>query len=73
MIKLPFADPGTPDTRSATRFLVWVGRQQLSTLLGGVLFGVLWMVSQALMPAAIGRAIQDGIVDTTPVPSRSGR
>jgi ABC-type multidrug transport system fused ATPase/permease subunit len=63
MIKLPFADPGTPDTRSAARFLVWVGRQQLWTLLGGVLFGVLWMVSQALMPAAIGRAIQDGIVD----------
>jgi ABC-type multidrug transport system fused ATPase/permease subunit len=64
MIKLPFADPGKPDTRSAIRFLVWVGRQQLWTLLGGVFFGVLWMVSQALMPAAIGRAIQDGIVDS---------
>jgi ABC-type multidrug transport system fused ATPase/permease subunit len=64
MIKLPFADPGTPDTRSPVRFLVWVGRQQLGTLLGGVFFGVLWMVSQALMPAAIGRAIQDGIVDS---------
>jgi ABC-type multidrug transport system fused ATPase/permease subunit len=63
MIKLPFADPGTPDTRSPVRFLVWVGRQQLGTLLAGVFFGVLWMVSQALMPAAIGRAIQDGIVD----------
>jgi ABC-type multidrug transport system fused ATPase/permease subunit len=63
MIKLPFADPGNPDTRSPARFLVWVGRQQLRTLLGGVLFGVLWMVSQALMPAAIGRAIQDGIVE----------
>ena len=63
MIKLPFADPGNPDTRSPVRFLVWVGRQQLWTLLGGVFFGVVWMVSQALMPAAIGRAIQDGIVD----------
>jgi ABC-type multidrug transport system fused ATPase/permease subunit len=63
MIKLPFADPGKPDTRSPIRFLVWVGRQQLWTLLGGVFFGVVWMVSQALMPAAIGRAIQDGIVD----------
>jgi ABC-type multidrug transport system fused ATPase/permease subunit len=63
VIKLPFADPGTPDTRSPARFLVWVGRQQLGTLLAGVFFGVLWMVSQALMPAAIGRAIQDGIVD----------
>jgi ABC-type multidrug transport system fused ATPase/permease subunit len=64
MIKLPFADPGKPDTRSPIRFLVWVGRQQLWTLLGGVFFGVVWMVSQALMPAAIGRAIQDGIVDS---------
>jgi ABC-type multidrug transport system fused ATPase/permease subunit len=64
MIKLPFASPGKPDTRSPVRFLVWVGRQQISTLLGGVFFGVLWMVSQALMPAAIGRAIQDGIVDS---------
>ena len=64
MIKLPFANPGNPDTRSPIRFLVWVGRQQLRTLLGGVFFGVLWMVSQALMPAAIGRAIQDGIVDS---------
>jgi ABC-type multidrug transport system fused ATPase/permease subunit len=63
MIKLPFADPGNPDTRSPARFLVWVGRQQLPTLFGGVFFGVLWMVSQALMPAAIGRAIQNGIVE----------
>ena len=63
MITLPFANPGKPDTRSPVRFLVWVGRQQLGTLLGGVFFGVVWMVSQALMPAAIGRAIQDGIVD----------
>ena len=63
MIKLPFADPGNPDIRSPARFLVWVGRQQLGTLLAGMFFGVLWMVSQALMPAAIGRAIQDGIVD----------
>jgi ABC-type multidrug transport system fused ATPase/permease subunit len=63
MIKLPFTDPGTPDIRSPARFLVWIGRQQLGTLLAGMFFGVLWMVSQALMPAAIGRAIQDGIVE----------
>ena len=29
----------------------------------GVAFGIAWMVAQALMPFAIGRAIQDGIVD----------
>jgi ABC-type multidrug transport system fused ATPase/permease subunit len=64
MIKLPFTEPGTPDTRSPTRFLLWVGRQQLGTLCAGVFFGVCWMVAQALMPAAIGRAIQEGIVDS---------
>jgi ABC-type multidrug transport system fused ATPase/permease subunit len=42
------------------RFLAWVARGQWRTLLGGVLFGVIWMVSQALFPAAIGQAI-DGI------------
>ena len=62
MIKLPFTDPGRPDTRSPVRFLLWVARHQLGTLLAGVFFGVIWMVSQALMPAAIGRAIQNGIV-----------
>jgi ABC-type multidrug transport system fused ATPase/permease subunit len=63
MIKLPFADPGTPDTRSPARFLVWIGRQQVRTLAAGMFFGVLWMVAQALMPAAIGRAIQEGIAE----------
>ena len=31
--------------------------------MAGVLFGVAWMVAQALMPFAIGRAIQTGIVE----------
>jgi len=60
-IDLPAADPGVPDTRSPIRLLVWVGKQQLPTLGYGVLFGVLWMLAQALMPYAIGRAVQDGI------------
>src|SRR4051812_7014863 len=60
---LPVADPGQPDTRSPMRLLVWVGRQQLGMLLAGVFFGVCWMVAQALMPFAIGRAIQQGLVE----------
>jgi len=63
VLELPFADPGRPDTRSPLRLLVWVGQHQLGTLLAGVLLGILWMVAQALMPFALGRAIQDGIVD----------
>ena len=32
-------------------------------LIGGVLLGIVWMVSQALMPAAIGKAIDVGVTD----------
>ncbi len=63
MIRLPLADPGTPDTRSPVRLLLWVARFQVRTLVAGVLYGVAWMVAQALMPFAIGRAIQNGIVN----------
>src|SRR5215204_541918 len=61
-VRLPVEQPGQPDTRSPARLLVWVGRQQIPTLLAGIVFGVLWMLSQALMPFTIGRAIEDGIV-----------
>jgi ABC-type multidrug transport system fused ATPase/permease subunit len=64
LIELPLRDAGTPDVRSPVRLLVWVGRQQIPTLLAGVGFGVTWMLAQALMPFAIGRAIQDGIVES---------
>jgi ABC-type multidrug transport system fused ATPase/permease subunit len=62
-VRLPAADPGIPDTRSPVRLLLWVGRHQLTTLVAGVAFGVFWMLAQALTPFAIGRAIQEGIVD----------
>ena len=61
MKQLPFSDPGLPDTRSATRFLLWIGRQQLGTLALGMAFGVVWMLSQALLPYALGRAVDDGL------------
>jgi ABC-type multidrug transport system fused ATPase/permease subunit len=62
-VRLPAADPGVPDTRSPVRLLLWVGRHQVTTLAAGVAFGVFWMLAQALTPFAIGRAIQQGIVD----------
>ena len=58
---LPFTDPGRPDTRSATRFLLWVGRLQLGTLALGMAFGIVWMLAQALLPYALGRAVDDGL------------
>jgi ABC-type multidrug transport system fused ATPase/permease subunit len=63
-VQLPVADPGDPDTRSPARLLVWVGRHQRGTLLAGVLFGVVWMGAQAVIPFAIGAAVQRGIVES---------
>ncbi len=45
----------------ADRLILWLARRQWRTILGGVLFGVPWMLSIALVPAAIGKAI-DGLV-----------
>jgi ABC-type multidrug transport system fused ATPase/permease subunit len=59
---LPFADPGIPDTRSPFRFLLWIARRQWVTLSAGVAYGVLWFLAQALLPYAIGRGIELGVV-----------
>ncbi len=61
MRHLPLADPGTADHRSAARFLWWLARGQWRTLLAGMLFGVIWMACQAVMPALIGAAIDRGV------------
>jgi ABC-type multidrug transport system fused ATPase/permease subunit len=57
MRTLPVADPGTPDHRSPTRYLLWLVRRQWRTLSVGVMFGIVWMVSQAFVPAVLGQAI----------------
>ncbi|AKU16052.1 ABC transporter ATP-binding protein [Luteipulveratus mongoliensis] len=61
MQPLPYADPGTPDLRGPARFMFWVARGQRRSLTCGVLCGVTWMLSQALVPAALSRAIDEGI------------
>jgi ABC-type multidrug transport system fused ATPase/permease subunit len=63
VIRLPYADPGRPDTRSPVRLLLWVAAQQKAMLAAGVALGILWMVAQALMPYALGRAVEDGLVE----------
>ncbi|MGH3505940.1 MAG: ABC transporter ATP-binding protein [Nocardioidaceae bacterium] len=63
MRSLPLADPGTPDVRSPGRYLWWVARGQLPTIIGGVTFGTIWMVAQSVMPAIIGKAIDAGVAD----------
>ncbi|MER7331325.1 MULTISPECIES: ABC transporter ATP-binding protein [unclassified Micromonospora] len=56
----PAGDPGVPDTRSATRYLLWLAGRHKALFSVGILLGVVWMVAQALVPAAVGRAV-DGL------------
>jgi ABC-type multidrug transport system fused ATPase/permease subunit len=57
MRQLPVSDPGTPDLRSAHRFVMWLMTQQRASVLMGIVWGCAWMIAQALVPAAIGAAI----------------
>jgi ABC-type multidrug transport system fused ATPase/permease subunit len=59
--RLPLDHPGTADHRSPGRFLWWLILGQWHTMLAGMLFGVAWMAAQAVMPAIIGLAIDQGI------------
>ena len=58
---LPLTHPGTADHRSPARFLWWLITGQVHTMLLGMAFGIIWMVSQAVLPAVIGLAIDEGI------------
>ncbi|MCA2218616.1 ABC transporter ATP-binding protein [Jidongwangia harbinensis] len=63
MRTLPDADPGVPDERSATRYLTWLLRTTWVPVTAAILLAVVWMVSQALVPAVVGRAIDAGLID----------
>jgi ABC-type multidrug transport system fused ATPase/permease subunit len=58
---LPLHHPGVADHRSPGRLLWWLAKGQWHTLLLGMLFGIAWMSTQAVMPAVIGRAIDKGV------------
>ncbi|WP_369142882.1 ABC transporter transmembrane domain-containing protein [Streptomyces sp. R44] len=59
---LPFADPGVPDVRSGTRFLLWLGRQQLGGQVKSLLWGLLHHLGIAGLPLGVGLAVQ-AVVD----------
>jgi ABC-type multidrug transport system fused ATPase/permease subunit len=62
VISLPHPDPGTPVLTSPTAYLRWLGKGQWRSMLIAIGFGIVWLVSQALFPAAMGKAIDDGII-----------
>ena len=59
--QLPLDHPGEADHRSAWRFLIWLMRGQWPTIVAAMAYGIVWMVAQAVIPAVIGRAIDDGV------------
>ena len=61
MRQLPLDHPGTADSRSAWRFLWWTIKGQGRQIVVAMVFGIVWMTSSAVVPAVIGKAIDDGI------------
>jgi ABC-type multidrug transport system fused ATPase/permease subunit len=55
-----------PRLESVPRFLLWQASRQPKTLAGGVIFGVIWMLCQAIWPYLLGRAIDDGVSARSP-------
>ncbi|MFC0681117.1 ABC transporter ATP-binding protein [Lysobacter korlensis] len=52
---------GDPPLNSIPRFLLWQAARQPLPLAGGIFFGVVWMLCQAVWPYLLGRAIDEGI------------
>jgi ABC-type multidrug transport system fused ATPase/permease subunit len=59
--RYPVPDPGTPDVTSPGRYLLWIATQQRRSLAAGMFWGILWMGSQAVAPATLGKAVDAGI------------
>ena len=57
VLTLPEARTGTPDLRSPGRYLLWLARRQRRTLAVGISLGIIWMLSQAVVPWMVGHTI----------------
>ncbi|MGC4803721.1 ABC transporter transmembrane domain-containing protein [Micromonospora sp. DT233] len=57
----PAGETGVPDDRSPTRYLLWLAGRQPLTFFAGIGFGVAWMGARALVPAAVGQAVDAGL------------
>ncbi|BCK68450.1 hypothetical protein Srufu_024030 [Streptomyces libani subsp. rufus] len=54
--------PGTPDHRSAGRYVWWLVVSQRGRVAAGATYGSLWMVGLMLPPYVLSRAIDEGLV-----------
>ncbi|NWF25629.1 ABC transporter ATP-binding protein [Streptomyces sp. PKU-EA00015] len=55
---LPYPDPGVPDVRSGTRFLLWLGLGQLGGQVKSLCWGLLHFLSVMALPYGVGLAVQ---------------
>lgn len=62
MRTFPEADLGTPDIRGPWRFMSWMAARHWRSLTLASIYNALWVGAQALTPAAIGEAINAGLV-----------
>lgn len=56
-----YEDPGTPERRSAGRYLWWLLSSQPHRAAAGAALGTVWMVLLTLAPYVLSRAIDDGL------------
>ncbi|MFI0943476.1 ABC transporter transmembrane domain-containing protein [Streptomyces sp. NPDC021020] len=62
LLDLPLSDPGVPDVRSGTRFLLWLEVRQWRGQLLATAWGTLHMAAVAAFPLPVGLAVQ-AVVD----------
>ncbi|KUN95722.1 ABC transporter ATP-binding protein [Streptomyces caeruleatus] len=63
MHHFPEPDPGRPDLRSPQRYLLWLATRHPAAASLAVVHGVLCTLAQALVPYAVGQAVDQGLVD----------
>ncbi|MFC7613953.1 ABC transporter transmembrane domain-containing protein [Actinokineospora soli] len=64
--RVPYADPGRPDTRGPGGFLWWLVVAQWRQTTAGAVLGSLWMCGLILPPYLVARAVDDGIAARDP-------
>jgi ABC-type multidrug transport system fused ATPase/permease subunit len=60
-LKVPYADPGTPDSRGPGRYLLWLVKKQPGRVVLGSLISSTWMLGLVVQPLLLSRAIDDGL------------
>ncbi|WAP60389.1 ABC transporter transmembrane domain-containing protein [Streptomyces sp. S465] len=63
MRHFPEPDPGRPSVGSARAYVLWLAGRHRAPALLATLYGVVCTLAQALVPATVGVAIDQGLVD----------